>query len=62
VQKASADALAQAAAAMLRDMELRERLSRAARETVASKYSADRLIGATARIFEQLISGSGPRQ
>jgi glycosyltransferase involved in cell wall biosynthesis len=62
VQKASADALAQAAAAMLRDMELRERLSRAAREAVASRYSADRMIDATARIFEELISGSAPRQ
>jgi glycosyltransferase involved in cell wall biosynthesis len=62
VQKTSADALAQAAAAMLRDMEFRERLSRAAREAVASKYSADRMIDATARIFEELISGSAPRQ
>ena len=56
VQKASADALAQAAAAMLRDMELRERLSKAARETVASKYSADRMVERTAQIFDQLVS------
>jgi glycosyltransferase involved in cell wall biosynthesis len=62
VQKASADALAQAAAAMLRDVELRERLSQAAREAVASRYSADRMIDATARIFEELISSSAPRQ
>jgi glycosyltransferase involved in cell wall biosynthesis len=61
VQKANADALAQAAAAMLRDMELRGRLSRAAREAVASKYSADRMSDATARIFEELISGSAAR-
>jgi L-malate glycosyltransferase len=57
VQKASADALAQAAAAMLRDTELRRRLSRAARETVASKYSADRMVEYTAQIFDQLVSG-----
>jgi glycosyltransferase involved in cell wall biosynthesis len=62
VQKASADALAQAVAAMLQDTELRERLSRAARETVASGYSADRMIDDTARIFEELISGRAPRQ
>jgi glycosyltransferase involved in cell wall biosynthesis len=62
VQKTSADALAQAAAAMLRDMEFRERLSQAAREAVASRYSADRMIDSTARIFEELISGSAPRQ
>jgi glycosyltransferase involved in cell wall biosynthesis len=47
---------------MLRDVELRERLSRAAREAVASRYSADRMIDETARRFEELISGSAPRQ
>jgi len=57
MQEASAEALAQAAARMLRDTALRERLTRAARETVASRYSADRMVDHTARIFEQLISG-----
>ena len=57
VQEASAEALARAAARMLRDTGLRERLSRAARETVASRYSADRMVEDTARIFEGLISG-----
>jgi glycosyltransferase involved in cell wall biosynthesis len=61
VEKASAEALAWAAKGMLGDSELRERLSLAARETVASKYSADRMSDATARIFEGLISGSAPR-
>jgi L-malate glycosyltransferase len=57
VREASAEALAQAAARMLRDTGLRERLSRAARETVASRYSADRMVDDTACIFERLISG-----
>jgi glycosyltransferase involved in cell wall biosynthesis len=61
VEKASAEALAWAAKGMLGDRELRERLSLAAWETVASKYSADRMIDATARIFEGLISGSAAR-
>jgi len=61
VEKASAEALAWAAKGMLGDRELRERLSLAARETVATKYSADQMIDATARIFEGLISGSAPR-
>ena len=59
MQEASAEALAQAAARMLRDTALRERLTRAARETVASRYSADRMIDDTARIFERLIGGAG---
>ena len=62
VANASAEALAWAAKGMLGDRELRERLSLAARETVASRYSADQMIDATARIFEELISGSAPRQ
>jgi glycosyltransferase involved in cell wall biosynthesis len=61
VEKASAEGLAWAAKGILGDRELRERLSLAARETVASKYSADQMIDATARIFEGLISGGAPR-
>ncbi|PYU18526.1 MAG: glycosyl transferase family 1, partial [Acidobacteria bacterium] len=56
VQKASAEALARVAGRMLGDKELKERLSRAARETVTSRYSADRMIDDTAHIFEELIS------
>ena len=56
VQDASAKVLAWAAWGILGDRELRERLSQAARETVASRYSADRMIEGTERIFEQLIS------
>lgn len=56
VQEASAEVLAWAAWGILGDRELRERLSQAARETVASRYSADRMIEGTERIFEQLIS------
>ena len=62
VAKDSADALAWAAQGMLGDRELRERLSLAARETVASKYSADQMIDHTTRIFEQLISGRTARE
>lgn len=64
VTEAKPDALARAAARILRHAELRERISRAARETVASRYSADRMIEATAVIFEQLLSrgnGDGPK-
>ena len=61
-QEASAEALAQAAARMLRDAELREGISRAARETVASRYSADRMVDDTAHIFEELISGRTARK
>jgi L-malate glycosyltransferase len=62
VANASAEALAWAAKGMLGDRELRERLSLAAREKIASKYSSDRMIDDTARIFEGLISGSAPGQ
>jgi glycosyltransferase involved in cell wall biosynthesis len=58
VRQATAEALAWAANGMLGDSELRERLSGAGRETVASRYSADRMIDATARIVEELTSGS----
>jgi glycosyltransferase involved in cell wall biosynthesis len=57
VQEAGAEALARAAARILQDTELRERISRAARETVVSRYSADRMVDDTARIFDGLISG-----
>jgi glycosyltransferase involved in cell wall biosynthesis len=62
LRQASAEALAWAAKGMLGDSELRERLSRGARERVASGYSADRMIDATAGIFEELISSraAGP--
>ena len=61
-QEASAEALARAAARLLKDTDLRERLSRAARETVASRYSADRMVDGTARIFEGLIAGKAGSQ
>jgi len=62
VQEADAEALAQASMRLLRDTQLRERLSRAARETVASKYSADGMIDATARIFEEILLGRAAGQ
>jgi glycosyltransferase involved in cell wall biosynthesis len=58
VQEADAESLAQAAMRMLGDRELRKQLSRAARESVASRYSADRMIDDTAGIFGRLISGA----
>jgi glycosyltransferase involved in cell wall biosynthesis len=57
VREVTAEALVRAAARMLRDSELRERISRAARVTVASRYSVDRMVDETARIFEELLSG-----
>jgi glycosyltransferase involved in cell wall biosynthesis len=62
VQEAAAASLAQAAARMLRDQELRSRLSRAAREMVVSHYSADRMIDATAGILEEVISARATGQ
>jgi len=56
VQKASAQAMARVAGRMLGDRELKERLSRAALETVTSRYSSDHMIDDTAQIFEELIS------
>lgn len=62
VQEASAEALAREAARMLRDAEFKERLARAARETVALRYSAQRMVDDTLRIFEELITGKGRSQ
>lgn len=56
VQEASAEDFARAAARMLKNAELRERLSRAGRETVTSRYSVDRMVDGTARILEKLIA------
>lgn len=56
VQEASAEDLARAAARLLKNAELRERLSRAGRETVSSRYSVDRMVDGTARILEKLIA------
>jgi L-malate glycosyltransferase len=61
VQDASGEALASAAARMLRDAGLRERLSRAARETAASRYSAEHMVDGTVRIFEALMAGKAAR-
>jgi glycosyltransferase involved in cell wall biosynthesis len=56
VQEANAEVLGWAAWGILGDRELRGRLSEAARETVATRYSADQMIEGTERIFEGLIS------
>ena len=62
VQEASAAALASAAVRILRDTEFRERLSRSARETAASRYSAEHMVDGTVRIFEELIAGRAGSQ
>jgi glycosyltransferase involved in cell wall biosynthesis len=62
VQEADAKALASAAVRMVRDAGLRERISRAARETAASRYSAERMVDATVRIFDELIAEKARRQ
>lgn len=53
---ATPEALAQAIERTLGDPASMERLSRAGRETVAERYSADRMIEATEHIFAELIS------
>jgi glycosyltransferase involved in cell wall biosynthesis len=58
VQEATAEAISAEAARMLRDPALMGRLGQSARETAAAQYSADRMVDATARIFERLISGA----
>jgi glycosyltransferase involved in cell wall biosynthesis len=62
VQEVSAEALAREARRMLEDRRLTERLSRAARETAASRYSAERMVDDTVRIFEDLIAGKARSQ
>jgi glycosyltransferase involved in cell wall biosynthesis len=57
VQETNAEALASTAVRMLRDSEFREQSARAARETAASRYSAERMVDATIGIFEDLIAG-----
>lgn len=54
VREASSEALAWAAAGMLGERELRQQLGQAARETIVSRYSADRMIEDTTRLFERL--------
>jgi glycosyltransferase involved in cell wall biosynthesis len=62
VQEANAEDLARAAARMLKNAELRGRLSRAGRETVTSRYSVDRMVDGTARILEKLIAERAGKQ
>jgi glycosyltransferase involved in cell wall biosynthesis len=62
VQEANAEDLARAAARMLKNAELRGRLSRAGRETVTSRYSVDRMVDGTARILEELIAERAGKQ
>ena len=56
VREANAEALALAAARILRDAEFRERLSRAARETASLRYPVERMVDGTIHIFEELIA------
>ena len=55
-REATPEALAQAIQRTLGDPASMEGLSRAGRETVAERYSADRMIEATEHIFAELIS------
>lgn len=60
-REASPEGLAHAIERALGDPALMERLSRAGRETVAERYSADRMIETTERIFADLISQRASR-
>jgi glycosyltransferase involved in cell wall biosynthesis len=57
VQEATAEAIAAEAARMLRDPERMDRLGKSGRKTAAANYSAERMVDATAHVFERLISG-----
>ncbi len=63
VQEASPAALAAAATRLLANGELARKLGEAARQTVAAKFSADRMVEAMLAVFERLRQGgsSGDR-
>ena len=56
VQEANPQKLAWAAAGLLGEPELRQQLAQAARETIADRYSAERMVSGTIHIFEELIA------
>jgi glycosyltransferase involved in cell wall biosynthesis len=56
IQEASPQALAWAAAGMLGEPELRQQLGEAARQAVAARSSADRMVEETMGVFERLIA------
>ncbi len=60
VQEAAPAALAAAATRLVADGELARRLGEAARQTVAEKFSADRMVEATLAVFERMASGASP--
>ena len=60
VQEASPAALAGAATRLLADGEQARKLGEAARETVAAKFSADRMVEATLAVFERVAGGGAP--
>jgi len=60
VQDASPAALAAAATRLLADGELARKLGEAARQTVAAKFSADRMVEATLSVFQCFARGSAP--
>ena len=62
VQEATAEAIAAEAARILRDPERMDRLGQSGRKTVAVNYSADRMVDATAHVFERLISDLSTRR
>ncbi len=51
-------ALAESVSALLKDNELRERLSGAARESVSSRFCLERMVDETERIYSEVLGGS----
>jgi glycosyltransferase involved in cell wall biosynthesis len=62
VREATAEAISAEAASLLRDPARMGRLGQGGRETAAAHYSADRMVDATAHVFERLISGTSTRR
>ena len=60
VQQASPAALAAAATRLLADRELSRKLGEAARQTVTTNFSADRMVESTLAVFERLTRGELP--
>ena len=59
VPPGAAAPLADAVIALLRDTTARERLGRAARSDAATRFSVERLVADTSRLYERLVSEAG---
>ena len=58
VKEATPQGLAAAAARLLNDAALAQRLGEAARETIAARFTVDRMVEETLGVFERLASAA----